>query len=326
MTPKCRAHALVDIATLSDEAIALCPLYTAALVGEYSVATQLLDQGEDVNFISEALRYGFPLQAAARVGDDVMIKILLKAGADAALGGGTFGSALVAATWQGCADGARLLLKAGAPVDHCYSPDHQTALLHAVADGNKELATILLEAGADVDQLTGTRPSPVQLAIVAGNTSMLTLLMDWHPDLSIAGDEEAQSLTPMQLAASKGRHDAIDVLLSNFAPIGYCSGEGAPLEIAVRQGHLSCVQLLLEKGAEINLMPWEQDGFLPDIRDAMKSPEENYQAIADWVLAYDAFPNLMLSSAQELPLAWTVRRLMQPGLGDLEVTRRRFLR
>ena len=134
----------------------------------------------------------------------------------------------------------RLLLDAGAEVDalpHGHQPDSRHTPLYLVADGCESIAELLIEFGADVNRttlyLTGGSDSMRKVVVAhgAGGTPLLAALT--------IGDVE----TALKLI----REDAsvIDDRLSD-------TRVDSPLHMAVKIGNEKVVELLLEKGMDID--------------------------------------------------------------------------
>jgi ankyrin repeat protein len=129
---------------LDGELLSLGLLY-AIVVDRPAVATSLRQASGMTN------RLGYPpLVAAARLGEHGVVDALLhaSAGPDTPVGGHWHETALMEAARDGDLITARALLRAGARVNRTDSR-RQTALFWAVREGETEYAKGLLDAGAD---------------------------------------------------------------------------------------------------------------------------------------------------------------------------------
>jgi uncharacterized protein len=123
------------------------PLHLAAFFGYPELASALLDQGADVNALSNNSMKNTPLHAAAAGGSIQLMRLLLEWGANANAvqeGGWT---ALHAAAQSGNREMVELLLAHGAHVN-ARAENNQSALDLALTKGHQEIARLLEELGA----------------------------------------------------------------------------------------------------------------------------------------------------------------------------------
>lgn len=126
-----------------DEDISLA---VAVMFGQATVVEHLIEAGADPN--GRARGGETPLMLAVRGNHPEILKALLQHGANANVQLHSDGkTALMLAAERGLADAVRLLLDAGAEVNH-RTRDGRTALAAAEAIGNTETAALLRKAGA----------------------------------------------------------------------------------------------------------------------------------------------------------------------------------
>ena len=155
------------------------PLHVAVFFRHRDAAQALIGVGANVNAL-EADRYdGVTI---ASVQDDVaMLKLVLAAGANArAITSRYDGTALIAAAHLGNAEVVRVLIAAGAPLDHVNNLGW-TALLEAVILGNggaNHTATLkaLLDAGAEPNRADRQGLTALSHARARGYSEMVKLL------------------------------------------------------------------------------------------------------------------------------------------------------
>jgi ankyrin repeat protein len=92
------------------------PIQAAAENGHWGIVKKLLDAGADVD-LPGACNSGTELYNAACTGKKDMVQILIDAGANVDITGGTYGSAIQAASYQGHQDVVALLIQSGANIN-----------------------------------------------------------------------------------------------------------------------------------------------------------------------------------------------------------------
>lgn len=155
------------------------PLHVAAFQDQYDAARVLLRLGADPNAL-DAQRYDIVTIAAVK--DDVaMLKLALEGGGRATTTTSPYdGTALIAAAHLGHDEVVRLLIKAGAPLDHVNNLGW-TALIESIVLGDggaRHVATLkaLVDAGANVNLGDRNGTTPLQLARGRGFGEMVRIL------------------------------------------------------------------------------------------------------------------------------------------------------
>ncbi|KAG5800751.1 hypothetical protein H9Q69_000310 [Fusarium xylarioides] len=311
------------------------PLYRATSKGYLSIIQQLLLAGADVNSqekrgdkLEEA-----PLHAAASSGRVGVVECLLGAGADVNGYGGVKKTPIAAAAISGCVPVVNLLLdELKASGKKKFGP----ALGYSVQQGNAEIVDMLLEAGAspngDPEETLeyGSLNPPLIIAAEAGNESLVTRLIGSSANVNQYFGEYGACFTPLYAASAKGHLTIMRELLKAGAAVDDIGGYlGTPYIVAVSEGHLEAVTLLLEKGAglhardEVNDYPAlvvALDNEHPDIADHLIKAGANvndaagdygsalqaaaykgYQAIAEMLIDNGADPT-MEGGDYELPI------------------------
>jgi hypothetical protein len=120
-------------------------LYGAIVREDTDELERLLEDGYDPN--TPCRIYGFPLQAAAALGHEDMVCLLLNFGANANARGGRFETPLLAASHCGHKRLVRILLKNGADV-FIGGGKYVSPLYQAVGHSDRDIAEMLLERGA----------------------------------------------------------------------------------------------------------------------------------------------------------------------------------
>ena len=155
------------------------PLHVAAYRKQYDAARALMKRGANPNAL-DAQRYDIVTIAA--VADDVpMLKVALEGGASAKNVTSPYdGTALIAAAHLGHDEVVKVLIAAGAPLDHVNNL-RWTAVLEAIVlgDGGKrhtETLRALVAAGANPNLADGRGTTPLALARGRGYGEMVKIL------------------------------------------------------------------------------------------------------------------------------------------------------
>ena len=155
------------------------PLHVAAFASHDEAVQALIDGGADVNALEDD-RYDI-VTIAAVANDVAMVKLALDLGGDAkAVTSPYDGTALIAAAHLGHHRVVRLLIKAGAPLDHVNNLQW-TALLEAIILGDggadhQKIVRMLIDAGADKGIADGEGRTPLDHARARNYREMINLL------------------------------------------------------------------------------------------------------------------------------------------------------
>jgi len=155
------------------------PLHIAAFRRQYGAARALLRRGADPNAL-DAQRYDI-VTIAAVADDELMLQIALEGGASAANVTSPYdGTALIAAAHLGHDAVVKMLIAAGAPLDHVNNLGW-TALIESIVLGDggprhTETLRALVVAGANVNLADRNDTTPLGLARSRGYSSMVTIL------------------------------------------------------------------------------------------------------------------------------------------------------
>ena len=201
-------------------------------------------------------------------------------------------SALTVSIRNNNPQGAMLLIKRGANIniaDSAHTPLTLThsALLqyHKNVEQYRELETLLLSKGAKVDvRLNSLHWTPLCTTVTKvenkENTFHIKLLVQLGADVN---HRDLNSRTPLMLAASMGRKNAIKILLDNYASSHLFDNYGwSALMFAVFYNHQEAVTFMLESGVDPNIVS-------PQGLSALKIAQEHKRiAMVDILLEYGA--------------------------------------
>ncbi len=155
------------------------PLHVAAYFRQHAMIRALVEAGADPNAF-ENDDYDI-VTIAAVANDPATLRLGLKLGASPGNVTSPYqGTALIAAAHLGHAEVVKILIDAGAPLDHVNNLDW-TALIEAIVLGDGgpahiEILRALVEAGANVNLPDGSGATPLALARARSYTEMVRIL------------------------------------------------------------------------------------------------------------------------------------------------------
>src|SRR5271154_2776215 len=125
-----------------------------------------------------------------------------------------------------------------------------TALKSAIFDDNSECVKILVEAGARALDQYGI--TPIHLAVIAGSTETIKVLLDLKVDHSVRTPDR---VTPMHFAALGGEPAVMTLLSSVGADVSCRDQMGrTPLHIASFGDQVATVKMLLEADVDVRVV------------------------------------------------------------------------
>jgi len=172
----------------------------------------------------------------------------------------------------GCEDKLNKLTEPTKPIE-------QTKLLHqAATDGDVEQVKLLISKGADVNAEDEEQKTPLHYAAKSGKMEVVQLLVEAGADVNVepgplfvavAKDHTtvAEYLiahgavvnggggwTPLQEASYSSSIEMVELLIDKGADVN--AGLWTALHGAVSEGRRDIVELLIQKGADVNAGPW----------------------------------------------------------------------
>ncbi len=261
-------------------------LHWAAELGSADLTETLIAAGA---YLDAVTRLGdfTALHIAARGGEGSVVRVLAGAGANVnartSAGGVT---PLHYASASGGADAVRVLLQNGADVDVQESVWHQTPLMFAAAAGRADVVTTLMFAGADPsltarvmdmdarerqDRADQRRREELERRILTARDGRAPERRGGYgePTGARQAEREDSIQNAREAVAGPSREDINNqqrdrVPSSRFSHAQLVGGYGglAALHLAVREGHMSTVEALIDAGADIN-QETEGDGTEP---------------------------------------------------------------
>jgi ankyrin repeat protein len=290
-------------------------LHWAALNGDAELASMLLYAGANVGARTRIGGYT-PLHLAAQVGHASVIAPLVAAGAPVAAATSTGATALMQAAHSGSAESVRILIENGADPNVKETANGQTALMFAAASDRVDVVKLLLQRGADISATSRVEdfsaltmssevdqngvPRQAQAA-QAGDVPGVTRPFNYNELIGKHG-----GLSALHFAARQGAIATTDALLAAGADVNQrCAGDKTtPIIVAAVNGHFDLVSLLLDKGANPNLVSesgmfplyavinvqWQPRSFYPQPR-AYLQQKTDYLTLMKKLLDKGADPN-----------------------------------
>lgn len=246
--------ARISIVTTKSSVQSWFSLHDAVLTGNPKVVVLFLIGGRmDVNTLPKCDEITV-LQMAASLGNEAVVEMLLKAGADVTQSG-----TLRAAARGGHEGVVRLILGAGADARG------ESALYAAARGGHEAVVDILLGAGADACgsgvlgvAARGGHGAVVKQLLQAGANANEWLVLDsavsgGHEavvDTLLSAGANANDPGVVLIAAGGGYQGVVDRLLK----AGAHANTNGVLHTAVRRGHKAVVEVLLKSGADVHTL------------------------------------------------------------------------
>ena len=163
------------------------------------------------------------------------------------------GSALLSAAAAGDGDGVASALAAGADANGTAEND-VTALMLAARAGSVSAVTALLANGADAERVSRKSCTALALAAEVGAADCAALLVTEVGGTKVDASDET-GMTPLIDAAQRGQLDVVEILLAKGAAIDVRrkTDSCTALYLAAQNGHEDVVAVLLAKEAQVDL-------------------------------------------------------------------------
>ena len=210
--PALHTQVLAQIPPSASDLRVYAGLHAAAAKGNAAEITRLIAAGENVN--AQDANSRTPLHVAAHFGYQAAAQALLKGGAKPnALDAKKYDIVTIAAV-NDDVPMLKLALAGGGDPKAITSPYAGTALIAAAHLGYAEVVRILIAAGAPVDHVNNLGWTAVMESIVLGNggarhTETLEALVKAGANLNIA---DRQGVTPLGAARGRGYAEMVRIL------------------------------------------------------------------------------------------------------------------
>ncbi|MFP3030623.1 MAG: ankyrin repeat domain-containing protein [Wolbachia sp.] len=279
------------------------PLYLAVAEGHMDIVNTLIDKGADVNKAGEDGKT--PLYLAAVYGYINIVNTLIDKGADVNLANLDIWAILLLALKKNYPNVVKVLIGKVPDVDRAV-PDFLkktgkwTLLLWAAENGHKDVVDALIDKGADVDKVSEAGWwSPLHLAAARGYVDIVEALINKGADVNKISQGR---YTPLSQAAQFGHVDVARILINNGANVNGGYSTHLPIYSAIHGGRKEVIELLLEKGADINATEGG-DGATPLLSATYKGRKE----VVELLLKKGADVN-KADKYGRTPLSWAVRK------------------
>jgi len=215
------------------------PLHAACAEGHESVVQFLLAHGADTGKIVQSS--GTPLQAAIRRNHLSVVRLLLDAGAN--VDQGSYDTPLSEASRDGKLEMVEELLKAGACIGD--PPTVQNALATACRRRQRAVSELLVEALCGTEKEVRICSDALSAAMQCRDDQMVRLLLEHGLTLTVE---------MLHQACAAGLEESVRMLLVNGIDVNSDDGTSAhPLHVAACHSYPTVVQLLIDRGADVNL-------------------------------------------------------------------------
>lgn len=248
------------------------PLHAAVSNKDLKMARKLLERGANPNpniAVGNFRNKKTPLQEASSLGDNDLIQELIKHGAEVNASPYPYGgrTALQAASEKGHESTAKILLSFGAAIKAERAEINGISAIEASLNPEKfGLTQILLDREPDAissDPVTSCQVIGKALSFRTCNVALLELLIKAGADVGKAPNSASRSY--LQRAAAMGNLGMVQCLISVGTNINHrwkttSRGEVTALQSAVASRNIDIVELLLQRGADVNAPANEHGG------------------------------------------------------------------
>ena len=166
------------------------------------------------------------------------------------------------AAWNRDWEKVRRLVEQGGNVNDVDDTSYGSTALHfAAVYGNSDICSLLLSRGANVSQTDENGDTPLHDAAYFHYVDICQLLVDHKADVTSVNNE---GKTPLHIAVDRYLSDSPTVcrpLITNESVNVADFLGNRPLHIAARNGNIQTVQLLVDCGADVNVL--NGDGQTP---------------------------------------------------------------
>ncbi|KAF9769925.1 hypothetical protein IL306_012582 [Fusarium sp. DS 682] len=260
----------------------LTPLHHAAISGRVKILRTLLTKGR-ANIEKKGHFDQTPLHYAVMNGHLGAVKLLLNHNASVSARNDDSFTPLTFAVTHGQLEIFNILLENGAPESTLCS-NGRTLLHYAAKHGHIEIAKILLQRGISLRVQDKNHRTALDFAVYNQQWDLAKLLLkegrirwvctqsqpqDERNSQSVTFDDDAVISTLERGFADVGRNSLEAVaclgredLIRRFLDEHGCHPEGRSLDIAVENGHQTCVEILVLAGADVNSTSYGCEGPL----------------------------------------------------------------
>ncbi|WP_034044982.1 ankyrin repeat domain-containing protein [Wocania ichthyoenteri] len=241
-----------------------------AIISFLNISAQSGEPFANVKTPEEATASLKLLSEKYKVGEENLISILIKKGADVNLRNSYGTSPLFMAVLANSTQGVRILLEASARPNILHPKSGGTPLFYAAQKKNIEMVKALIKAKANVNKATTRGLTPLFIATVMKENDIIKELLEAGADPNIYDNKTKTS--PLYIAAENGHFKNLRALLDTGAKIDHQKTDGSTaLFIASSKGHAVNVTYLLAIKANPHLCKKEGDRVISPLAIAKEN-------------------------------------------------------
>ena len=208
-----------------------------------------------------------------------VVKLIIDAGADVNhVGNSDPATPLACAVWKSSLNVLKLLLANGAEVKNGLSSPYETPLIIAARGGQNESIEMLYAAGAELEVRQGDSHVTALFNANMQKSAGITLLkLGANPNIVSAAD----GWTPLMIAATSGNAGLTNALLEAGAEINHAAFDGSTaLAMAIAYSNSEVFEILVNAGAEVNCATNDL-GLTPLMWSAIKGNAETLETLLE---------------------------------------------
>ena len=262
---------------------------TASRKGDVDIVQLLLDRGIAVNYDVYTTQVSHALCAAAEAGHEKLVGLLLEQGADPNIQG----QILHDAALKGYKKIIQLLIDNGADVN-AQGGNYGYAIWAAMSEGHNEIVALLLQHGASPSVHSGYDGEALVVACKCGYRNIVEQLLDEGVDANEGVYMVLNKFSspchhiPLHVASEYASEDIVRLLLERGADVNIVGGHrGTALQTAAYCSKKDIVQLLLKWGANVNIQAGALHGS-----PLMEASSKGHKPIVELLLEWGADVNL----------------------------------
>ena len=221
--------------------------------GDWHIVQMLLERGQpDLEVTAPGGETA--LYAAVSKGNEELVKLLLRYGANSRAKPSGGEPAIYKATSKGFKEITRLLLGTRDIDVDATPPGGSSSLYKAREKGSFDMMELLLKKGANPDKKPSGGATTMYKAAEKDELNTTRMLLEYgaNPDATPPGGN-----TALYIAAKKDREDMAQMLVNYGADVNKkSSGSNSTLWIAAEKSNILLRQLLLSGGASVDAVPW----------------------------------------------------------------------
>eukprot|EP00744_Colponema_vietnamica_P025480 GILI01037471.1.p1 GENE.GILI01037471.1~~GILI01037471.1.p1 ORF type:complete len:313 (-),score=45.49 GILI01037471.1:91-969(-) len=232
------------------------PVTLAAKAGRLDVLEALLAKTCESDILDTTDLNGWTaLHWSVSIGHLAMTDFLLSKGADATIASSIDGAtAMHIAAKDGDIKAMSHLLSKGASVVDVRDKANQTPLHYGAAHAKANTLRYLLARGADLEALDFQQNTPLFYAVIEGNISTATVLVQFGANVGAVNSCDGRS-TPLKASAFNEQVPILALLLGNGADIEFANGSDkhSALFSAAMDSSVDSIELLVAEGASLTV-------------------------------------------------------------------------